>query len=107
MSPHHPPNPSHPPSKDNDDQILESPTDNDLRVERNKYEADENGAIPVFFDREDPENPQTGWATTKRWRVLFVALFVTFTSACKQENFADWPARFGPSSFSGSLARLL
>ncbi|GAA5903831.1 hypothetical protein JCM6882_001327 [Rhodosporidiobolus microsporus] len=37
-------------------------------------------AVEVSFKKDDPLNPQEGWSTIKRWRVLFVALFITFTS---------------------------
>ncbi|GAA6033954.1 hypothetical protein JCM8097_000426 [Rhodosporidiobolus ruineniae] len=37
-------------------------------------------AVEVSFAKDDPLNPQEGWGALKRWRVLFVALFITFTS---------------------------
>ncbi|GAA5862316.1 hypothetical protein JCM8547_007601 [Rhodosporidiobolus lusitaniae] len=36
--------------------------------------------VEVGFAKDDPLNPQEGWTSGKRWRVLFVALFITFTS---------------------------
>ncbi|KAI5478785.1 hypothetical protein MNV49_004611 [Pseudohyphozyma bogoriensis] len=38
-------------------------------------------AVGIAFAHNDPENPQGGWATGKRWRSLFIALFVSYTSA--------------------------
>lgn len=43
----------------------------DLRVDNTqavKKEQDELQAVEVAFSRDDPENPQDGWSTSKRWR---------------------------------------
>lgn len=70
------------------------------------YEIRPDGPVSVRFEAHDPEDPQNGWSSVKRWRgesgrrmpklgkklirvhffaltVLFVALFVTYTSACE------------------------
>ncbi|KAL8276324.1 hypothetical protein RQP46_011290 [Phenoliferia psychrophenolica] len=38
-------------------------------------------AVGIFFAPNDPQNPQDGWTARKRWRVAFVAYFVSYTSA--------------------------
>ncbi|KAK4703621.1 hypothetical protein P7C70_g2595, partial [Phenoliferia sp. Uapishka_3] len=52
----------------------------DLKVDTAGIKTDGVEAIEVAFDHEDPDNPQEGWSATKRWRVLAIALFITFTS---------------------------
>lgn len=74
-----------------------------------KTEFANQDTVGVYFPPNDPENPQEGWSTFKRWRgasrslphvsklkltpplrvppVLFVALFVTYTSACEDAFF--------------------
>jgi hypothetical protein len=32
------------------------------------YEIKPDGPISVRFEPNDPENPQTGWSSVKRWR---------------------------------------
>ncbi|KAI5474648.1 hypothetical protein MNV49_002692 [Pseudohyphozyma bogoriensis] len=51
----------------------------EVKVQQTKVESD-NEPVAVFFGKDDPENPQDGWSSWKKWRVLFVALFITFTS---------------------------
>lgn len=38
-------------------------------------------SVGIWFGRDDPEDPQEGWSTNKRWRVAAIAFFVSFTSA--------------------------
>lgn len=48
-----------------------------------QFELSPNGPVGIRFDAHDPDDPQHGWSAVKRWRVLLVALFVTYTSACE------------------------
>ncbi|KAI5476210.1 2-isopropylmalate synthase [Pseudohyphozyma bogoriensis] len=51
----------------------------ELKIDRPKVESDHE-PIAVYFSPNDPENPQEGWSSVKKWRVLFVAFCVTFTA---------------------------
>ncbi|GAA5956178.1 hypothetical protein JCM21900_006829 [Sporobolomyces salmonicolor] len=65
--------------------VTETKIDSAPEKEEQKFEnAVTNRAgcepVEVGFSRDDPQDPQNGWTTAKRWRVLFMALFITFTS---------------------------
>ncbi|ORY72935.1 MFS general substrate transporter [Leucosporidium creatinivorum] len=52
----------------------------EIHTHQDKAELAGDGPVPVAFTPNDPENP-IAWSEAKRWRVLFVALTVSYTSA--------------------------